>query len=58
MERRVFGCSEFSDIIFRNGLNIIEKIFDFVLEDQEANEYFSFKSTDSVPASKGATTPN
>lgn len=33
MERRVFGCSEFSDIVFKNSLALLEKIFDFVIED-------------------------
>mmetsp|Transcript_31099 Transcript_31099/g.47499 ORF Transcript_31099/g.47499 Transcript_31099/m.47499 type:complete len:411 (-) Transcript_31099:17-1249(-) len=34
MEKRVFGCTQFSDIVFRSSLTILEKILDFVLEDQ------------------------
>jgi len=34
MEKRVFGCTEFSDIIFNTSLGLIEKIFDYVLADQ------------------------
>jgi hypothetical protein len=34
MERRVFGCSEFSDIVFNSSLAIIEKLLDFVVQDQ------------------------
>jgi len=34
MEKRVFGCPEFSDIIFNSSLCLIEKILDFVLNDQ------------------------
>lgn len=33
MEKRVFGCSEFSDLVFRSGLSMIEKIFDYILAD-------------------------
>jgi len=33
MEKRVFGCSEFSDEVFRNSLALTERIFDFILED-------------------------
>jgi hypothetical protein len=33
MEKRVFGCPEFSDIIFNSSLSMIEKILDFVLAD-------------------------
>lgn len=61
MERRVFGCSEFSDVVFKNGLNILEKVFDFILEDQETNEFGAYKM-ETPPASKGsantATTPH
>jgi len=35
MEKRVFGCPEFSDIIFNSSLSMIEKILDFVLADQQ-----------------------
>ena len=35
MEKRVFGCPEFSDVVFKSGLSIIEKIFDYILEDQD-----------------------
>jgi len=31
MEKRVFGCPEFSDVVFKNGLSIIEKIFDYII---------------------------
>ncbi len=31
MEKRVFGCPEFSDIVFNSSLSLIEKILDFVL---------------------------
>jgi len=34
MERRVFGCSEFSDIVFNSSLSVIEKLLDFVVNDQ------------------------
>jgi len=34
MERRVFGCSELSDIVFNSSLAIIEKLLDFVVQDQ------------------------
>ena len=34
MERRVFGCTEFSDVVFGTSLQLVEKILDFVLEDQ------------------------
>jgi len=39
MEKRVFGCSQFSDIIFRSSLAILEKILDYVLDDQDSNLY-------------------
>lgn len=35
MERRVFGCTEFSDVVFKNCLSMVEKIFDYILEDQD-----------------------
>jgi hypothetical protein len=35
MEKRVFGCSEFADVIFSKSLALMEKIFDYVLEDQQ-----------------------
>lgn len=34
MERRVFGCKEFSDAIFNTSLCMVEKIFDYILADQ------------------------
>jgi hypothetical protein len=34
MEKRIFGCPEFSDIIFNSSLCLFEKILDFVLDDQ------------------------
>lgn len=41
MERRVFGCSQFSDIIFRSSLTILEKLLDYVLDDQDSNHHIS-----------------
>ena len=34
MENRVFGCSEFSDVVFNSSLGLLEKILDHILEDQ------------------------
>ena len=34
MENRVFGCSEFSDVIFDKSLGLLETILDNVLDDQ------------------------
>ena len=34
MENRVFGCSEFSDLIFKQSLTLLEKVLDYILEDQ------------------------
>lgn len=34
MERRVFGCAEFSNVIFDSSLCMVEKMLDFVLADQ------------------------
>ena len=39
MERRVFGCSQFSDIVFRSSLTILERILDYILDDQDSNLY-------------------
>jgi hypothetical protein len=36
MEKRVFGCSEFSDVAFKSSLALVEKILDFVTDDQDA----------------------
>ena len=33
MEKRIFGCPEFSDIVFNSSLSLFEKILDFVLDD-------------------------
>ena len=41
MEKRVFGCSQFSDIVFRSSLTILEKILDYILEDQDSNHHDS-----------------
>ena len=41
MERRVFGCSQFSDIIFRSSLTILEKVLDYILDDQDSNHYIN-----------------
>ena len=38
MENRVFGCSQFSDVVFDKSLGLLEKIFDYVLEDQYLQE--------------------
>ena len=38
MEKRIFGCAEFSDVVFKTSLSLIEKIFDFVLEDLDPLE--------------------
>lgn len=34
MENRVFGCPQFSDVVFDKSLGLLEKIFDTILEDQ------------------------
>lgn len=39
MEKRVFGCSQFSDIIFRTSLTIIENILDYILDDMDTTHY-------------------
>lgn len=41
MERRVFGCSQFADIIFRSTLTVLEKIMDYILDDHDSNLYIS-----------------
>ena len=51
MEKRVFGCSEFSDVVFKNSLAMIEKIFDYILEDQDLNEAYKFEKGNSPSAS-------
>ena len=33
MENRVFGCKEFSDIVFNSSLGLLEKILDYVIDD-------------------------
>lgn len=33
MENRVFGCPEFSDVIFNSSLGLLEKVLDFILDD-------------------------
>jgi hypothetical protein len=33
MENRVFGCKEFSDIVFNSSLCLLEKVLDYVIED-------------------------
>lgn len=33
MERRVFGCSQFSDLVFKNSLAILENTLDYILND-------------------------
>lgn len=42
MEKRVFGCKEFSDVIFKTSLTLLEKILDFILEDQDITETYKF----------------
>lgn len=34
MEKRVFGCKEFSDVIFNTSLSLLEKLLDHLLEDR------------------------
>jgi hypothetical protein len=38
MERRVFGCSQFSDLVFKNSLTILEKVLDHILNDQDSTQ--------------------
>ena len=38
MENRVFGCPQFSDVVFDKSLGLLEKIFDSILEDQYVQE--------------------
>lgn len=38
MEKRVFGCSEFSDVVFKSSLAMIEKLLDYILEDQDLGD--------------------
>ena len=44
MENRVFGCSQFSDVVFDKSLGLLEKIFDHILEDQYVQEEAEKKS--------------
>ncbi len=53
MENRVFGCSEFSDRVFNISLTMVEKIFDYILEDQDTHEAEKFD-----PSNRSSTTPN
>ena len=41
MENRVFGCPEFSDVIFNSSLALLEKILDHVLDDPYVQEVSS-----------------
>lgn len=50
MEKRVFGCSEFSDEVFKNSLAMVEKIFDYILEDQDISEPYKFEKGNSPSA--------
>jgi hypothetical protein len=34
MEKRVFGCTEFSDVVFETSLSLLEEILDHILEDR------------------------
>ena len=38
MENRVFGCSQFSNVVFDKSLGLLERIFDHILEDQYVQE--------------------
>ena len=38
MENRVFGCTEFSDVVFNSSLGLLEKILDYILDDQYVDE--------------------
>ena len=38
IEKRVFGCSQFSNIVFKSSLSILEKILDYILSDQDTNQ--------------------
>ena len=37
MENRIFGCSQFSDLIFKSSLSILEKVLDYILDDIYGN---------------------
>lgn len=37
MEKRVFGCSQFSNIVFKSSLSILERILDYILDDQDSH---------------------
>lgn len=37
MENRIFGCSQFSDLIFKSSLSILEKVLDYILDDLYGN---------------------
>lgn len=43
MENRIFGCSEFSDIVFSSSLGLLEKILDHILDDKFVDEFSSNK---------------
>jgi hypothetical protein len=38
MENRIFGCSQFSDLIFKSSLSILEKVLDYILDDLFGNQ--------------------
>lgn len=38
MENRVFGCPQFSNVVFDKSLGMLEKIFDHILDDQYVQE--------------------
>ena len=46
MENRVFGCSEFSDVVFDKSLGLLEKVMDHILEDQYVQEETAKMSAD------------
>lgn len=33
MEKRIFGCPQFSNIVFKSSLTILEKVLDYILDD-------------------------
>ena len=43
MENRVFGCSEFSDVVFNTSLGLLEKILDHILDDQNVEGAETFR---------------
>lgn len=50
MERRVFGSPQFSDIIFKKSISLLEKVLDFILDDQGVTQ--KYKEPDHHPQYK------